>query len=505
MYITISSSDLAEEKYVGTQKQAYKRAKQWLSDTKKKLSLSFDPEFEEDEVEWTTTLAGDFYYEDADKLKARLLQEFKQRFKVELGGNCVDLSPGSIVVRVRSCWKLFDAIVSVCTAANPILANKKVKEQPQILRVGTTFHLEDETALAKLQSVVTEEKYEGVTIKQVEEHDGGTMQREVSFSNPPSKKARQASGAEGGGADRGTGTGGGLANAMGKEITREDVFLEIDTYWDTCPKIDNDSKMGLYEPVAGVEVNGRGVWKLIGREVFMYYSGVGSDKLEEGDKVWLGSGKLEEGHKVQLEGQKGMNNPGTISQCNLDGTYDFDHLNGTREKGVEKRYIKVLGDLPNGWLVHAGTTINAIQEKQGRPNRSDRVIFSNSSQARTPDQSAGLMSSGWIIVNCSFFPASSHRFEDAYLKCRLLVLLDREKFVYGELLRLGYCLGDRVWIAKGYPANKLGSAGDEVLVTQQTVNTVTSSKIRCRIQSRGCIMLLLGEISKTRPVEEEGQ
>jgi hypothetical protein len=94
MYIRISSSDLAEEQYVGTQKEAYKRAKKWLSDTKKKLSLDFNPEFEEDEVEWKTTLEGGFHCEEPDKLKAKLLQEFKQRFNVELGGNCVDLSLG---------------------------------------------------------------------------------------------------------------------------------------------------------------------------------------------------------------------------------------------------------------------------------------------------------------------------------------------------------------------------------------------------------------------------
>jgi hypothetical protein len=79
----------------------------WLQKTKTKELMEMDAgggevEVDGDNVDWKVTLEGNFYCEGIEQLRAKLLKEFNQRFGVILGGNRIDLSPGSIVLRVWS-------------------------------------------------------------------------------------------------------------------------------------------------------------------------------------------------------------------------------------------------------------------------------------------------------------------------------------------------------------------------------------------------------------------
>jgi hypothetical protein len=123
---------------------------------------------------------GDFHFEeDVDKLKAKLLREFKLRFKVELGGNCVDLSSGSIIVQVRSCWKLFDAVREECGGSDTIvfLAGKRALVNPQILQVYLKCNGDDAT-IAKVQSFILFGRISGSIVNSLD-------------AMPPRKKRRK--------------------------------------------------------------------------------------------------------------------------------------------------------------------------------------------------------------------------------------------------------------------------------------------------------------------------
>ena len=52
-------------------------------------------------------LSGKFYYEDIEGLRTELHEEFESNFGKILGGNYIELRPGSIIVGVHSSWELF--------------------------------------------------------------------------------------------------------------------------------------------------------------------------------------------------------------------------------------------------------------------------------------------------------------------------------------------------------------------------------------------------------------